>query len=238
MATMQELYQKTPYIKNALLNPDGSVQDVNGNTLLPENAARRRIYEGLPFIKNALINADGTTQKISDSGGGGGGGLSAVTHDDTLAGAGTVSSPLKISQAILDQLNATISSEQDPENAGKVFIVDEDGSVVLTTIQVEGVPEAPIDNKLYGRKDAGWEEIGTIQETIITLETGDWDNKTAIKTVAGITATSMIWYSAMVTSLADFANFGLYMTGQGSDEVTFTCRETPDINISILVRWQ
>jgi hypothetical protein len=83
---------------------------------------------------------------------------------------------------------------------------------------------------------------GSLQEQQLYLYDYDWQDMSgtyeATKYISGIDYDSMIWYSAETSSLEDFADAGVVMTEQGYGQVTFSCKEVPQNQISVLVRWQ
>jgi hypothetical protein len=82
----------------------------------------------------------------------------------------------------------------------------------------------------------------TLSEEQVDLNDYDWQDMggtyEATKYISGIDYDSMIWYSAETNSLEDFADAGVVMTEQGYGQVTFSCKEKPQNQISVLVRWQ
>ncbi len=83
---------------------------------------------------------------------------------------------------------------------------------------------------------------GSLQEQQLYLYEYDWQDMggtyEATKYISGIDYDSMIWYSAETNSLDDFADAGIFMVRQGSGEVVFGCKEVPQNQISVIVRWQ
>ena len=66
-------YDLAKAIPNKLLNEDGSITDLNGNSVTSSNDA----YKLAKAIPNKVLNSDGTYSKLSDIIGGGGGSVSA-----------------------------------------------------------------------------------------------------------------------------------------------------------------
>ena len=83
---------------------------------------------------------------------------------------------------------------------------------------------------------------GSLQEQQLYIYDYDWQDMggtyEATKNINGIDNDSMIWYSAETNSLDDFADAGVVMTEQGYGQVTFSCKEVPQNQISVIVRWQ
>jgi hypothetical protein len=83
---------------------------------------------------------------------------------------------------------------------------------------------------------------GSLQEQQLYIYDYDWQDMggtyEATKNISGIDYDSMIWYSAETSSLEDFADAGIFMIRQGYGEVTFSCKEVPQNQISVIVRWQ
>ncbi len=83
---------------------------------------------------------------------------------------------------------------------------------------------------------------GALSEEQVDLNDYDWQDMggtyEATKDINGIDYDSMIWYSATTESLDDFADAGIVMIRQGYGEVTFSCKEVPQNQIGVLVRWQ
>ena len=83
---------------------------------------------------------------------------------------------------------------------------------------------------------------GALSEEQLYLYDYDWQDMggtyEATKYISGIDYDSMIWYSAETSSLEDFADAGVVMIRQGYGEVTFSCKEVPQNQIVVLVRWQ
>lgn len=97
---------------------------------------------------------------------------------------------------------------------------------------VAGVPEAPIDGKIYGRKDAGWEEIsgGGGGSDIIDVEspsnvagtvTLDFDSKSRYVGAITLTGNVSTLAFANLPGSGKFAEYELHITQDGSGGHTF-----------------
>lgn len=95
--------------------------------------------------------------------------------------------------------------------------------------------------KLYGNVNGTIMDFALSEEQV-DLYDYDWQDMggtyEATKYISGIDNNSMIWYSAETNSLEDFADAGVVMTEQSSGQVTFSCKEKPQNQIGVLVRWQ
>lgn len=75
-----------------------------------------------------------------------------------------------------------------------------------------------------------------VDSAVVEITVADWDGGTeAIKTVTGVTATSLIWVAPAVASYDKYIEFGIRATAQGTNEITFTADSTPDATININV---
>lgn len=99
--------------------------------------------------------------------------------------------------------------------------------------------------KLYGNVNGtimDFSSGGALSEEQVDLYDYDWQDMggtyEATKYISEIDYDSMIWYSATTESLDDFADAGIVMIRQGYGEVTFCCKEVPQNQIGVLVRWQ
>lgn len=101
--------------------------------------------------------------------------------------------------------------------------------------------------KLYGNVNGAITDFissggGALSEEQVYLYDYDWQDMggtyEVTKYINGIDYDSMIWYSATTESLDDFADAGIVMIRQGYGEVTFSCKEVPQNQIGVLVRWQ
>ncbi len=95
---------------------------------------------------------------------------------------------------------------------------------------------------LYNKKLKDYiKASGALSEEQVDLNDYDWQDMggtyEATKYISGIDYDSMIWYSATTESLDDFADAGIFMVRQGSGEVVFGCKEVPQNQIGVLVRW-
>ena len=64
---------------------------------------------------------------------------------------------------------------------------------------------------------------------------GDWSEKTAVKTVSGVTATNIVWVSPTPASYDDYVDAEIRVTGQDTNELTFECEETPTSSVFVNV---
>ena len=79
------------------------------------------------------------------------------------------------------------------------------------------------------------QKTGGITQVEKTLLKTSWSDKELTLTVTGITATSYITISPKADSRKAFADAEIFASGQGTDEITFICEETPDSDIDIVV---
>lgn len=65
------------------------------------------------------------------------------------------------------------------------------------------------------------------------LSTSGWNNKTQTISVAGVTTTNTVLVTYSPTSKSEYINAGVYCTAQGDGTLTFTCINTPTLNIYV-----
>ena len=63
----------------------------------------------------------------------------------------------------------------------------------------------------------------------------DWSDKSVTKTVAGVTAASLLWISPAPASYDDYTAAQIRSTAQGVDSITFVCEATPSSAITVNV---
>jgi hypothetical protein len=104
------------------------------------------------------------------------------------------------------------------------------------------IKDIKIGNGVTSWSDLPYFKETTLSEEQVDLNDYDWQDMggtyEATKYISGIDNNSMIWYSAETNSLEDFADAGIFMVRQGSGEVVFGCKEVPQNQISVIVRWQ
>lgn len=69
----------------------------------------------------------------------------------------------------------------------------------------------------------------------ITLSYSSWSNKTQTVSVTGVTASNTVFVTAAPTSIEAYSAAGIICTTQGNGTLTFTCKYTPSLNITINV---
>ena len=70
-----------------------------------------------------------------------------------------------------------------------------------------------------------------------TIAIGEWSAYKAVKTVSGVTTSSIIFVAPVPEYIGDYASAGIFASGQGFDEIIFTCTETPtsEIDVNIVI---
>ena len=77
--------------------------------------------------------------------------------------------------------------------------------------------------------------IPSITSTTATLTTNWWSSSTQTISVTGVTATNQVIVAPDPSDLDDYAEKGIYCSGQGSGTLTFTCDTTPTASITVNV---
>lgn len=71
--------------------------------------------------------------------------------------------------------------------------------------------------------------------TTATLTVAGWSSSTQTVNVTGVTATNQVIVAPDPTYMDDYAEKGIYCSGQGSGTLTFTCGTTPTASITVNV---
>ena len=74
--------------------------------------------------------------------------------------------------------------------------------------------------------------------TATVIAPGDWIAKAATKTVSGITATNIVFPGPDPTSADAWATAGILVTGQDTDELSFSCKTVPTVSINVNIAYQ
>lgn len=77
--------------------------------------------------------------------------------------------------------------------------------------------------------------IPSITSTTATLTTNWWSSSTQTVSVSGVTASNQVIVAPDPSDLDDYAEKGVYCSGQGSGTLTFTCDTTPTASITVNV---
>lgn len=77
--------------------------------------------------------------------------------------------------------------------------------------------------------------IPSITSTTATLTVVWWSSSTQTVSVTGVTATNQVLISPDPSDLEDYAEKGIYCSGQGDGTLTFTCSTTPEASITVNV---
>lgn len=71
--------------------------------------------------------------------------------------------------------------------------------------------------------------------TMPTLTAANWSANTQTVTVVGVTANNIVFVSPAPASAADYSTAGIICTAQATDSLTFTCTQTPSVDIVVNV---
>jgi hypothetical protein len=82
---MSDFEERMP-IKNALLNPDGSVQTFDGAVVSPSSESGSELYKEMLPIANKFLDPDDTVHTLDEIIGGGGGGVPEAPDDGSQYG--------------------------------------------------------------------------------------------------------------------------------------------------------
>ena len=79
-----------------------------------------------------------------------------------------------------------------------------------------------------------WSNITTIS---VTLTTAWWSSSTQTVTATWVTATNSVIVSPDPSSMADYTDWGVYCSAQGTNSLTFVCGTTPsnDIDVNVII---
>lgn len=69
----------------------------------------------------------------------------------------------------------------------------------------------------------------------VTIASGNWSNGTCTKTVSGVTASNTIFVSPSASSFIAYGEAQVRATAQGTNQVTFTCTDTPESSLTVNV---
>lgn len=73
------------------------------------------------------------------------------------------------------------------------------------------------------------------EEVQVTINSGDWSSNQVTKTVTGVTSTNNIWVSPTPSSYISYGTFQIRASEQGTNSITFTCSETPDVTVIVQI---
>lgn len=73
-----------------------------------------------------------------------------------------------------------------------------------------------------------------ISETV-TINSSDWSNKAATKSVTGVTASNTVIVSPAPTSFDDYVEAEVKCTAQASGTLTFSCETVPSASLTVNV---
>ena len=76
---------------------------------------------------------------------------------------------------------------------------------------------------------------GKYSSATVTLAVADWSNDTATKTVSGVTTSNLVQVSPAPASAEAYAAAGIICTTQAANSLTFTCKTTPSVAITVNV---
>lgn len=69
----------------------------------------------------------------------------------------------------------------------------------------------------------------------VTIATSDWSNKTATKSVSGVTASNTVIVSPASASYVAYGEAQVRATAQGTNQLTFTCTDVPSSSVTVNV---
>lgn len=69
----------------------------------------------------------------------------------------------------------------------------------------------------------------------VTIATSDWSNKTATKSVSGVTASNTVIVSPASASYEAYGEAQVRATAQGTNQITFTCTDVPSVSLTVNV---
>lgn len=139
-----------------------------------------------------------------------------------------------------DDTNTTVCTfqlyVQDYEDAGFVFTgTFQDGDVINFSCTIEQSGATYAWERINSQPVPTAEEIGatTSQSHTTTLLAANWSANTYTASVTGVTATNTVIVAPSPSSADDYAAAGIKCTAQATNQLTFTCSETPTNNIGI-----
>ena len=82
--------------------------------------------------------------------------------------------------------------------------------------------------------------LGLLPETFqitAVIAVADWVTNIAVKTVSGITTTGLVHVAPAPASNDDWVSAQCLATSQGTDELTFICKSTPTVDITVNIAY-
>lgn len=119
-----------------------------------------------------------------------------------------------VSMSNSDRIDLVASSD----GGGATLWIDASTQNTFTLTEIDGVA-TPANSK------------GVILLKTVTVEAANWDNSTNTVTVEDVTADSAVLVCPIPSDQTSALGFGVYCSGQGVDELTFTCDTTPSVDI-------
>lgn len=80
------------------------------------------------------------------------------------------------------------------------------------------------------RKNLG---AASVTAKTLTLSATNWSNKTQTITATGVTASNIVIVSPAPVSYVAYGEAGVRCTGQAANSLTFSCEDTPSVNLTI-----
>jgi len=113
----------------------------------------------------------------------------------------------------------------------------------LNPILEEGEPGYTTDSKKVkiGDGTSHWNNLdylnNTIKQSLVTLEASNWSNNEMTVTVQGVTSINDIIVSPSPSFQEAYTSAGILCVAQSTNSLTFTCEDTPsvDINVNVLI---
>ena len=83
--------------------------------------------------------------------------------------------------------------------------------------------------------DASWANITKTPSTTPTLTVSGWSSNSQTINVEGVTSTGVVMVGPSPVSVEDYAKAGIVCTSQGNGTLTFTCKNVPEVNLTLNV---